>query len=170
MRKLKGITLFQITRYDAEVEIPDEITTLEEAKKYADDHIECIECDDCSEEVVDNFLKEDSFKDAWIELEGIDLDIIKEGIRKGIITIEAKDEGIVAWIGDGFFYFTNEMQAMTVEELHDRYSGHQIATMICSVINSEPIKGATEEDSAEFLYYRSYLESMLDKSKTEATN
>lgn len=99
-------------------------------------------------------------------MDEISKEMILDGLQNDVIHI-CKDpfgDFIAAWIGDFWFYFAGEDDELTVEEYLEKYSLEDISQKIHSTINDEPIKGDTEEDSSEWLYYRAVLLCNTERS------
>jgi predicted metalloprotease len=92
--------------------------------------------------------------------EEITKEMILAGLENGLIHIinNQNDNCISAQIGDYWFYFTGqEDEELTVKEYLVNYDNDTIAGLIYRVINHEPINGETEDEAAEWMYYRDIL-------------
>lgn len=78
---------------------------------------------------------------------------ILKGIKNEIISFKMEEGNLAAIIGEYWFYISSEL-----DKTRSDFSEEELVDAIFEAINSEPIKGETEDDSAEFLYYQSILE------------
>lgn len=101
--------------------------------------------------------------------EVITREIIQNGLRNNIIQIiNCENDGdIAAKIGDYWFYIcSNDDRSLSVSEFMAKYTEESIIELIYAAINSPPIKGDTEDESTEWLYYLTYLiDSCVEYSK-----
>ena len=91
----------------------------------------------------------------------ISIEQIRKGLKYGIVWLAIEDGSIAAHIGDGWFWFSDKGEDISVSEFVDKYHD-DIPEWIYQVINSEPIKEDKEEDSTEWLYYKAVLDEELN--------
>lgn len=93
--------------------------------------------------------------------EKITKEMILKGLEEGVIKLinNTNDNDIAAQIKKHWFYFASQTPNadLSVEEFIGIYDNDEIAELIYEAINDEPIKGKTEDDSTEWLYYKSVL-------------
>lgn len=85
-------------------------------------------------------------------MERISIDLIRRGIREGIIRFGTEDDELTAMIGDYWFYI-----AFGAEKDKDEYTEDELVAMVHGSINSEPINAEDDEDAMECLYYRYFI-------------
>lgn len=98
--------------------------------------------------------------DYYMKDEIISKEMILKGLENGVVKIinNPNDREIAAQIGEKWFYFAGqENNDLPAKEYLELYTNEEIAEYIEAVINEEPIKGYSEEDASEWLYYRAIL-------------
>lgn len=91
--------------------------------------------------------------------ERIEKELIKKGLEKGIITFDMEDDLLIARIGDNWFFISSDY-----DKTEKDYSTQKLIDMIYKTVNDEPINSDDEDDAAECLYYKYYLEEQLEEN------
>ena len=91
----------------------------------------------------------------------ISIEQIRKGLKSGIVWLAIEEGSIAAHIGDGWFWFSDKGEDISVYEFVSKYYD-DIPEWIYQAINSEPIKEEKEDDSAEWLYYKAVLDEELN--------
>ena len=91
----------------------------------------------------------------------ISIEQIRKGLKSGIVWLAIKEGSIAAHIGDGWFWFSDKGEDISVFEFVSKYHD-DIPEWIYQAINSEPIKEEKEDDSTEWLYYKAVLDEELN--------
>ena len=153
MKEIRGIKLYTVSTLWASIIVPDDITQIDDIKRFVEDNYRDLECDD-EETFVEEFFREDSFDNVQIIDVSITAGEVLDALHKEVIDIEETNEGVVARLCMTTIPFLEEGAKMpfSVQELKDEYSLKQIAQMITDAIR----KGMDEKEPIYFSI-RDYL-------------
>lgn len=85
-------------------------------------------------------------------MERINKDLIQKGIEQNVITFGMEDDMLIAYIGDYWFFISNEL-----DKNEKSFTKDELVNMVYVSINDEPINDKDEDQAGECMYYKAVL-------------